>query len=121
MAAPLDPPTAAPDATGARRDAGLSRIRHLTRWLATGAVALTSVFAGLAAHATSNTTGDTASGAIPQPDAATTRYSDDDGYGYDDEDEDSYDEDHHAAATPQPAPQAPQPTQSAPSASSGAS
>jgi len=42
--------------TTAARDRGLSRLSDLTTWLGVGAVAVTGVFAGLAAHASHTTT-----------------------------------------------------------------
>ncbi len=38
--------------TPAARDQGLARLTDLTTWLGVGAVAVTGVFVGLAAHAT---------------------------------------------------------------------
>lgn len=63
------------------RDAGLRRIRRVSRWLAGGAVVLTGAFAGLAASATKHSSA-TADGAGSQQ--VSQQQPGDDGEGFDD-------------------------------------
>jgi len=137
MRAANDPPGGERErrALAAARDAGVFRIRRLTRWTATGALALTGVCAGLAAHATasakhraSRSAGTTsrAQAETQQAPSGTEQdpYTDGEGYGggygYDDGSgsEGSYGS---GSAAPQAPQQAPQQSTSPPAASTGAS
>lgn len=117
-----------------QRDAGIHRVKRTTRWLTTGAVALTGLFAGLAAQATHSSASHAASGgsqATPNGVSAATAQQDPSvgtdaasGYGEgESEGDDGYGEQAPAQSAPAAPAQAPQ--YSAPStppqASSGAS
>lgn len=60
--------------SAAARDNGLRRLSDLTTWLGVGAVAVTGVFAGLAAHA-SHTTTSTSSTTAGASSAATAAFA----------------------------------------------
>lgn len=112
----------------AARDAGLHRIRRLTRWAATGAVGLTGVFAGLAAHATasSNHATTTQTGADAAAQSAPPSSGDEYSYGSDDGtygSEDGYGDGSTYGSEAGGTAQAPAPSQSTspPVTSSGAS
>jgi hypothetical protein len=113
-------------AAASARDAGVHRVRRLTRWTTTGALALTGAFAGLAAHATAHAKHRTpARAAAPPPSAPQTSTEPYGGGGS--SDSGTYGGDGYGnaygdgGAAPQAPAQAPQQTYSPPAASTGAS
>ena len=61
----------------ARRDAGLRRVSRLTRWLLAGSLALTGMFAALAARAFPGQGSQQAGGAVTTTTTVTSSQSDD--------------------------------------------
>ncbi len=126
-----DSPRAAAAQAASLRDAGVRRVRSATRWLAAGAVALTGVLAGVAAHGTASSSASTGGTglAAAQSSGTASGYDDGSSYGYDDNaggyggDEGYSQDDGSYGAAPQAPAQAPQPVPQpvTPAVSSGAS